>query len=48
VVVEEGAIAIEQQEELGKPAVGDQQDLVEVVNVDDPKDKEAIETLLSI
>ena len=56
VVVEEGGggVAMRQQEEpaaqkeeLGQPAVGegDQQDLVEVVDTDDPKDKEATETL---
>jgi hypothetical protein len=45
VVVEEGAVAMQQQEELGQPAVGDQQDLVEVDDVDDPEDKEATEAL---
>jgi hypothetical protein len=44
VVVEGGAIAM-QQEELGRPAVGDQQDLVEVDEVDNPEDKEATEAL---
>jgi len=36
-----------QKEELGQPAVGegDQQDLVEVIDVDDPKGKEATEAL---
>ena len=32
-------------EELGQPAVGDQQDLVEVADADDPEDKEATEPL---
>lgn len=52
VVVEGGAVAMQQQEELaaqkeelGHPAVGDQQDLVEVVDADDPEDKEATEAL---
>ena len=34
-----------QNEELGHLAVGNQQDLVEVVDADDPKDKEATEAL---
>jgi hypothetical protein len=34
-----------QKEELGYPAVGDQQDLVEVVDADDPEDKEATKAL---
>ena len=34
-----------QQEELGLPAAGDQQDLVKVVDADDPTDKEATEAL---
>ena len=36
-----------QEEEFGQPAVGkgDQQDLVEVVDADDPKDKEVTEAL---
>jgi hypothetical protein len=44
VVVEGGAVAMQQQEELavqkeelGQPAVGDQQNLVEVDDVDDPE-----------
>lgn len=41
--VEGGAVAVQQQEELGQPAVGDQQDLVEVNVADDPEDKEATE-----
>jgi hypothetical protein len=52
VVVEGGAVAMQQQEELAvqkeelrQPAVGDQQDLVEVNDVDDPEDKEATEAL---
>jgi hypothetical protein len=45
VVVEGGPIAMQQQEELGHPAMGNQQDLVEVVNADDPEDKEATEAL---
>jgi hypothetical protein len=32
-------------EELGQPAVGDQQDLVEVADADNPEDKEATEPL---
>ena len=51
-VVEGGGVAMQQQEELavqkeelGQPAVGDQQDLVEVLDADDPKDKEATEAL---
>jgi hypothetical protein len=44
VVVKGGAVAM-QQEELGQPAVGDQQDLVEVDEVDNPEDKEATEAL---
>ena len=51
-VVEEGAVAMQQQEglaaqkeELRRPAVGDQQDLVEVVDADDPEDKETTEAL---
>jgi hypothetical protein len=32
-------------EELGQPALGNQQDLVEVANADDPEDKEATEPL---
>jgi hypothetical protein len=40
---------VAQKEELGQPAVGegDQQDLVEVVDADDPKDKEVTEALLA-
>jgi hypothetical protein len=34
-----------QKEELRQPAVGDQQDLVEVDVADDPEDKETTETL---
>jgi hypothetical protein len=52
--VEGGAVAVQQREELaaqeaklGQPAGGDQQDLVKVVNLDDPKDKEATKDLLS-
>jgi hypothetical protein len=52
VVVEGGAVAMQlqeelaaQKEELGQPVVGDQQDLVEVDDADDPKDKEATESL---
>ena len=44
-VVERGAISMQQQEGLGQPAVGDQQDLVEVVDADDPEDKEATDAL---
>ncbi|KAH6704184.1 hypothetical protein BKA61DRAFT_183702 [Leptodontidium sp. MPI-SDFR-AT-0119] len=50
-VVERGGVAMQQEElaaqkeELGQPAVGDQQALVEVVSADDPKDKEATEAL---
>lgn len=39
--VEGGAVGVQQQEELRQPAVSDQQDLVEVVDLDDSKDKEA-------
>ncbi|KAM3076884.1 hypothetical protein ACMFMG_003647 [Clarireedia jacksonii] len=42
----EGAVAMQQQKELGHPDVGDQ-DLVEVVYADDLEDKEATETLLA-
>jgi hypothetical protein len=52
--VEGGAVAVQQQEELaaqeeelGQPAMGDQQDLVEVVDLDDPEDREATEDLPS-
>jgi hypothetical protein len=52
VVVEGGAVAMQQQEELavqkeelGQPVIGDQQDLVEVDDADDPEDKEATESL---
>jgi hypothetical protein len=52
VVVEGRAVAMQQQEEfaaqkeeLGQPAVGDQQDLVEVIDTDDPEDKETTEAL---
>ncbi len=41
--VEGGAVAVQQQEELGQPAVGDQQGLVEVNVADDSEDKEASE-----
>jgi hypothetical protein len=34
-----------QNEELGRPALGDQQDLIEVVNTYDPEDKEVTKTL---
>jgi hypothetical protein len=44
-VVEGEGLVMQQQEELEQPAVGDQQDLVEVVGVDDPMDKEATEAL---
>ncbi|TVY89005.1 hypothetical protein LAWI1_G003347 [Lachnellula willkommii] len=54
VVVEGGAVAMQQQEEpaaqkeeLGYTAVGDQQDLVEVVYADDPEEKEATDALLA-
>jgi hypothetical protein len=55
-VVEGGGVAMLQQqelavqkEELGQPAVGEGylQDLVEAVDADDPKDKEATEALLA-
>ena len=36
-----------QKQELGQLAAGDQQDLVEADDVDDPKDKEATEPLPS-
>jgi hypothetical protein len=49
VVVEGGAVAMQQQEELaaqkeelGQPTVGDQQDLVEAVDADDKEDAEAL------
>lgn len=52
VVVEGGAVAMQQQEELaaqkeelGYTAVGDQQDLVKVVYADDPEEKEATDAL---
>jgi len=52
VLMERGAVAMQQQEELaaqkeelGQSAVGDQQDLVEVVDADDPEDKKATEAL---
>lgn len=52
VVMKGGAIAMQQQKELAAqkkelehPAVGDQQDLVEVVDANDPEDKEATEAL---
>jgi hypothetical protein len=53
VVVEGGGVAMQQEqlaaqkEELAQPAVaeGDQQDLVEVIDADDPKDKEATKAL---
>lgn len=35
-----GAVAVQQQEELGQPAVGNQQDLVEVNVAEDSEDKE--------
>jgi hypothetical protein len=51
-MVKGGAIMMQHQEELAaqkeelrQPAVGDQQDLVEVDVADDPEDKEATETL---
>jgi hypothetical protein len=34
-----------QKEELGQSAVGDQQDLVKVVDADDPEDKKATKAL---
>ncbi|PVH70774.1 hypothetical protein DL98DRAFT_123429 [Cadophora sp. DSE1049] len=46
VVVEGGAVAMQQQKELGHPDVGDL-DLVEVVDADDLEDKEATEILLA-
>jgi hypothetical protein len=36
-----------QEAGLGQPARGDQQDLVKVVDLDDPKDREATEDLPS-
>jgi hypothetical protein len=52
--VEGGAVVVQQQEELvaqeeelGQPAMGDQQDLVEVVDLDDPEAREATEDLPS-
>lgn len=45
--VEGGAVGVQQQEELGQPAVGDQQALVEVVGLDDSEDKEATEDPLA-
>jgi hypothetical protein len=36
-----------QEAELGQPAGGDRQDLVKVVDLDDPEDREATEDLLS-
>jgi hypothetical protein len=52
VLVERGAVAMQQQvelaaqkEELGQSAVGDQQDLVKVVDADDPEDKKATKAL---
>jgi hypothetical protein len=54
VVVEGGGVRIQQaglaaqKEELGQSAVGNQQDLVEVVNADDPEDKEATEALPAV
>lgn len=52
VVVEEGAIAVQRQEELAaqkeelrQPAMRDQQDLIEINNVDYPEDKEATDAL---
>ena len=36
-----------QKEELGRPAMGDKRDLVAVDGTDNPKDKEATETLLA-
>ncbi|TVY83406.1 hypothetical protein LSUE1_G002963 [Lachnellula suecica] len=52
VVVEGRVVAMQQQEEfavqkeeLGQPAVGDQQGLVKVTDTDDPEDKETTEAL---
>ena len=52
VVVEGGAIAIQQQEELavqkeelGQPVMDNQQDLIDVDVVEDPEDKEATDAL---
>jgi hypothetical protein len=45
-VVEGGAVAMQQQEELAQPPVGDVQDLVEVEDANDHEDKEATEALL--
>lgn len=44
-VGEAGEVAMQQQEELRRPALGDQQDLVEVVDALDPEDKEPAEAL---
>ena len=38
---------VAQKQELRQPAVADQQDLVEVDDVDDPKYKEATKALLA-
>lgn len=50
-VIEEGGVAMQEQEELAaqkeEPHVGNQQDLVEIVDVNNPKDKEATEALLA-
>jgi hypothetical protein len=52
--LEGGAVTVQQREELaaqeaklGQPAGGDQQDLVKVVDLDDPEDREATEDLPS-
>jgi hypothetical protein len=46
-VVEGGVVAMQQQEELVQPPVGDVQDLVEVEDANDHEDKEATEALLA-
>jgi hypothetical protein len=57
VVLERGGVPMQQREELvarkeelGQPAVGEgrQQDLVELVDTDDPEDKEAPEALPAV
>jgi len=48
VVVEGGAVVMQQQEEFGLSVVGDQQDLVKVVDGNDYEDKEATEALLAV
>ena len=53
-MAEGGGVEIPQQEEiagqkevLGRPAIGDERDLVAVDGKDDPEDNEATETLLA-